>query len=697
MMSTDWQIDRREFLKMSAVAGSGLAIAICLPGCQASPTPTEAPVLTPEPTPSAEPTATARPTSPPEPTATPPAEILFEPNIYLTVDHTGTVTIRAFRSEMGQGIRTAIAMIVAEELDADWATVRIEQSPTDSAYGNQVTGGSASVSDHYTTLRWAGASVRHMLVTAAAQRWQVEMESCRTESGWVIHPDASQRLPYGDLVEAAAELPMPQRSEVQLKDPKDYSLIGSPVPLYDVPGMVDGSARYGSDLRVPGMLYAAVARCPEFGGRVASFDGSKAKAVAGVREVVQIDRGVAVVAENTWAAILGRTALEVTWEEGRYTDWSSAGIRQQLVEKAPQPGDAAAQGDSSAVDAAYDIPYLAHATMEPMTCLVDVRTDRCEVWAPSQDPQAAKRRAGSITTLPADAIRVYVPLLGGGFGRRHGVDFVEEAVQISQAIGTPIKLVWTREDDIQHDLYHPLSYNYVSTRLDESGQPSGLPRVRSFPMESGVPTGYWRSVENFTEAFARESFLDEIAAEKGLDPYELRRTLLPEPARTVVELAATKAGWGSPLPAGWGRGLAYWATFGVTHVAQVAEVSVGSEGRIQVLRVVCAVDCGTVINPDTVAAQIEGGIVFGLTAALKAGITIEKGRVQQSNFHDYPLLRMDEMPVIEVHIVPSEARPRGIGEMGVPPIAPAVANAVFAATGKRIRRLPISAEELREQ
>jgi isoquinoline 1-oxidoreductase beta subunit len=681
-MSTNLQISRREFLKVSALAGTGLTIAICLPGCQSSPTPTEVPQPTPEPTLSPPPTASAEPTSPLEPTATAEAASLFEPNIYLTIDHTGTVTICAFRSEMGQGIRTAIAMIVAEELDADWASVRIEQAPADSAYGNQVTGGSVSVSDHYTILRQAGASVRHMLVTAAAQRWQVEEESCRTESGEVIHPDGSQRLAYADLIDAAAELPLPKRSDVQLKDPKDFSLIGTSLPLYDAPSMVDGSTRYGSDLQVPDMLYATVARCPVFGGRVASFDASKAKAVGGVRDVVQIDRGIAVVADNTWAAIQGRAALEATWEEGRYADWSSASIRQQLVENASQPGDAAA-------DAAYDIPYLAHATMEPMTCLVDVRADSCEAWIPSQAPQEAKRRIGSITKLPAQDITVHVPLLGGGFGRRHGTDYVEEAVQISQAVGAPIKLVWTRDDDIQHGLYHPLSYNYVSARLDESGQPTRLPAVRSYPMRSGVPTGYWRSVENFTEAFARESFLDEIAAEQGLDPYELRRALLPERARTVVELAATKAEWGSPLPEGWGRGLAYWATFGVTHVAQVVEVSITPEGKIRVHRVVCAVDCGIVINPDTVVAQMEGGIVFGLTAALKAEITIENGRVQQSNFHDYPLLRMDEMPIVEVHIVPSEERPSGIGEMGVPPIAPAVANAVYALTGQRIRQLPI--------
>jgi isoquinoline 1-oxidoreductase beta subunit len=682
MMSTERQINRREFLKVSALAGAGLTIAICLPGCQSAPTPTEAPVPTPEPTQLPAPTASA------EPTATAQAEVLFEPNIYLTIDNTGRVTIRAFRSEMGQGIRTAIATIVAEELDADWSTVRIEQSPTDSDYGDQVTGGSASVSNYYTILRQAGATVRHMLVTAAAQMWEIEMESCRTESGWVVHPDGNQRLAYADLVGAAAELPLPKRSEVQLKAPEDFSLIGSSMPLYDAPGMVDGSARYGSDLQVPGMLYATVARCPEFGGSVASFDASKAKSVAGVQDVVQIDRGIAVVAGNSWAAIQGRAALEVTWEQGSYADWSSASIRQQLVERAPAP-------DDTATEAAYDIPYLAHATMEPMTCLADVRADSCEVWAPSQAPQEAKQRARSITKLSADAITVHVPLLGGGFGRRHGTDFVEESVQISQAVGAPIKLVWTRDDDIQHDLYHPLSYTHVSASLDENGQPSRLPRVRSFPMTIGVPTGYWRSVENFTEAFARESFLDEVAAEKGLDPLELRLALLPERAQTVVELVAVQAEWGSTLSEGWGRGLAYWATFGVTHVAQVVEVSVSTDGEVRVHRVVCAVDCGTVINPDAVVAQMEGGIVFGLTAALKAEITIENGRVQQSNFHDYPLLRMDEMPIIEVHIVPSKERPSGIGEMGVPPIAPAVANAVYAATGKRIRRLPISAEALR--
>ena len=666
------RLSRREFFRISAVAGVGLAISIYLPEGQ----PAQA---------AANPQASsAKPTT------------VLEPNIYVTLDDTGTVTVKAFRQEMGQGIRTAIAMILAEELDADWSAVHIEQVGADRAYGDQVTGGSVSVSGQYNTLRKAGATARHLLVAAAAQQWGVAEEQCRTAAGWVIHPDGKQRLAYGELVAAAAKLPTPKAADVKLKDPATFRIIGTPRTLYDAPQIIDGSALYASDVRLPKMLYAAVARCPVFEGEVKQVDATQAKTVPGVRDVIPIDSGIAVVAENTWAALRGRDALDITWDEGRYADWSSASIRAIALKLAPALGNTTAKSGETVMEAVYDIPYLAHATMEPRNCVADVRADRCEVWAPVQDPQQARLLAQQVTDLPADAVVVHVPLLGGGFGRGHHVEFVGEAVQIAKAVGVPVQLVWSRADDLQHDFYHPLNYIYVQARLDASGRPKSMPAPRLFPIELGVPTGPWRGVDNVPEAFARESFLDEIAAAGKLDPYKLRMDLLGDQGQRVVELAAAKAGWGESLPEGWGRGMAYHATFGVTHVAQVAEVSVPNGGRVRVHRVVCAVDCGTVINPDTVAAQMEGGIVFGLTAALKAAITIKNGRVEQSNFDDYPLLTIDEMPIVEIYIVPGDGRaPTGIGEMGVPPIAPAVANAVYAATGVRVRHLPILPADLR--
>ncbi|MEW5873227.1 MAG: molybdopterin cofactor-binding domain-containing protein [Chloroflexota bacterium] len=679
-MKTRPDLNRREFLKISAAAGAGLVIGIYLQGCRPGVTPPTGPTEAGGPT--------AQPSAPPveAATAAPPAETELRPNIYLRIAKDGTLTVTAFRSEMGQGIRTAIAMILGEELDVDWSTVRIEQAPADPAYGDQVTGGSVSISRNYGTLRAAGAAARQLLVNAAAQTWGVAAGTCQTENGFVTHPQ-SGRLAYGELVETAASLPLPERGEFTPQEPQVYNLVGAPYGNFDNPEIVRGRAVYGMDVRLPGMLYASVAMCPVFGGKPASFDASQAQAVPGVRQVVEITNGLAVVAENTWAAFQGKRALKITWDEGKGAQTSSAALLQAMNEKAQAQ---VASLDAGVFSAVYTQPFEAHAPMEPMNCTADVRSDRCEVWAPSQDPQQAWQVARNISGLKSEQVTVHVPLIGGGFGRRHQPDFVRQALELSKAVGAPVQVVWTREDDIQHDFYHPIGVHVIST-------PRAAPRLpspRSQQTTGSVPTGYWRSVENFHQALARECFLDELAIELGNDPLALRLELLPESHHAALQLAAAKAGWGEPLPQGWGRGLACYSTFNVTPVAQVAEVSVDAAGGLRVQRVVCAVDCGRVINPDGVKAQMESGIVFGLTAALKAGITIEAGRVKESNFHDHPLLRMDEMPIVEVYLVDSQRDPSGIGEMGVPPTAPALLNAIFNAAGKRIRHIPVRPEDL---
>jgi len=520
-------------------------------------------------------------------------------------------------------------------------------------------------------------------VEAASQVWGVEADKCQTEAGHVIHPDNGGNLAFGDLVEIAASLDMPR--DAPFKDKSQLRLIGKGIGHWDAPDIVTGKAIYGFDVRLPDMLFAVIARCPVFDGRFDSYDDSAALAVPGVRQIVELPKSIAVVAENSWAAIRGRNALNVSWDSGSRADLNSEAMRLEAENSFPQP----VLAGEDFIDALYEMPYEAHATMEPMNCTVHVHDGICEVWAPTQNPQEVQRAVSAAIRTQPDKVTVHVPLIGGGFGRRLEADYAFEAAQVAQAIQVPVQVFWTRDDDMQHDYYHEMSVHYVSGSLSDVK----IPRLRTRG-GSGVPTGAWRSVGEFTEAYPAQSFIDEIAAATQRDPLELRLELYDNRAAAVIKLAAEKAGWGDPLPAGWGRGLAYHATFGVTHVAQVAEVSVDEDGNVRVHRVVCAVDCGAVVNPDNIAAQMEGGIVFGLTAALKAGVTIENGRVQQSNFHDYPILQMSEMPVVEVHIIESDNRPTGIGEMGVPPIAPAVANTVYAATGVRVRHIPIRPKDL---
>jgi isoquinoline 1-oxidoreductase beta subunit len=660
------QLTRRDFIKLVGAAGGGLVLAVYLDAC-ASDAPPPA-------------TATVVLSSP---TSTPQPPVEWVPNLYIKLDQSGLITISAFRSEMGQGIRTAIAMLVAEELDADWNSVRIEQAPADSKYGDQLTGGSVSISTYYSRLRLAGAAARQMLIEAASGVWDVDAAQCKTESGFVIHPDGQQRISYGDLAEAASKLELPQ--EVKIKDKSQFKIVGAGKGHWDAPQILTGKAVYGMDVRLPSMMFAAIARCPIFGGTLVDYDDSAAQAVPGVKQIVAFDDRVAVVAENTWAAIQGRNALKVNWDDGGNTEESSEGFKNGAIKYLTRN-----KLKPNTLEVLYEIPYEAHATMEPMNCTAYVHDGICEVWAPTQSPQDVQRAAASITKLSITKVYVNVPLIGGGFGRRLQTDYAQEAVSLSMAIKAPVQVVWTRDDDIQHDFYHPMSVQMIRYSMDGVNIP--------IPQSMGgftVPTGAWRSVENFPQAYATQSFLDELAYERKRDPLDLRLELYSDRAAAVIQLAAEKAEWGKPLPQGWGRGLAYHATFGVTHVAYVAEVSVDEEGKVRVQRVIAAVDCGQVVNPDNVTAQIEGGIAFGLTATLKAEAILKGGRIQQSNFHDYPILQMDEMPLVEVYLVESDSSPSGMGEMGVPPIAPAVANAVFAATGKRIRHIPIKPEDLK--
>jgi len=665
----------------------------------------------------------------------------FAPNAWLRIGTDDSVLVIVDRSEMGQGVTTALPMLLAEELEADWTKIRFEFAPADKAYINQLfgiqgTGGSSSVRAAWKPLREAGAQARTMLIAAAAQTWSVEPASCRAEAGTVIHTATNRRLTYGALAQRAAALPVP--ANVQLKDPKDWRLAGKPTKRLDTRFKVNGTAQFGIDVRVPGMLTALVARSPVFGGKVVSFDATAAKAIPGVRHIVQISSGVAVVGDGYWPAKQGRDALKVSWDEGPVAQVSSASISSLFAQRATQDGAVARHdGDAVAalaaavqrVEAVYEMPFLAHATMEPMNCTAHVRADGVDIWAPTQNQTGVQMVGGQIGGVAPEKVAVHTTYLGGGFGRRFELDFILEALETSKAAGAPVKVIWSREDDIQHAQYRPANYHQLRAGLDASGRPvSWTHRIvapsimaRMFPQtvkngldgeaveggvglpyaipnvhvdyqltDTGIPVGFWRSVNNSFNSFAVEGFIDELAVAAKQDPYEYRRALLSNAPRHrgVLELAATKAGWGTALPAGRGRGIAVYKSF-ESFAAQVAEVSVSPAGDVQVHRVVCAIDCGMHVNPSTIEAQMQSGIVYGLTAALKGAIDIQAGRVVQSNFHDYQMLRLAEMPVVEVHIVPSDQAPGGVGEPGTPPIAPAVCNAIFAATGKRIRRLPI--------
>jgi isoquinoline 1-oxidoreductase beta subunit len=604
----------------------------------------------------------------------------------------------------------------------------------------QMTGGSTTTAAEWDHYRKLGAAGRTVLIEAAAQQWNVSADSCRVEKGTVIHTATSRRASYGSLVESASKLSVP--ADVPLKEPKDFTLIGKPTRRLDTPPKTNGTAQFGLDVVVPGMLTALIARSPVFGGKVASFDATEALQVPGVKAVLQVPSGVAVIAERFWPAKLGRDKLKVKWDEGENANLSTAKMLSDFSAQSASPGSLAKKvGDPQSalasagkrITAEYNVPYLAHAMMEPLNCVVDLKDDGCEIWTGTQFETVDRANAAKVAGLPPDKVKIHTTLLGGGFGRRANPssDFVVEAMQVAKAAKVPVKVVWTREDDIQGGWYRPMWHDRFVAGLDAEGNPvawthtivgqsimAGTPfeafaikdGVDSASVEGaadllygipnlqvdlhspkiGVPVQWWRSVGHSHTGFSVEAFFDEVAHAGGKDPYHLRQTLLGKQPRmlAVLNLAAQKAGWGKPLSKGVGRGIATHFSFD-SYVAQVIEASVEKNGSVRVHRVVCAVDCGRVVNPDTVKAQMEGGINFGLTAALKTEITLENGRVQQSNFNDYPMLRMFEAPSIEVFIVPSEEKPTGVGEPSVPPVAPALSNAIFAATGKRVRRLPI--------
>ena len=670
----------------------------------------------------------------------------FAPNAFIRIDRQGTVTLVMPQVEMGQGIYTGIAMILAEELDANWEKVRVEHAPpNEKLYANpvfqiQATGGSTSVRAFWKPLRVAGASARAMLVEAASRRWGVSVDSCHTANGTVTHQPSGRSLPYAALVAEASRLTPP--NPAPLKKPGDFTLIGKPLKRLDTPDKVNGKAVYGIDAMPAGVKFATLAICPVFGGKVGHVDDTAAKQVAGVRQVVVLDDFVAVVADHTWAAKQGLAALAITWDEGPHAQVDTEQVWNELRAAGEQPGVVArttgdvTQGLGTGVrlNAAYELPFLAHAQMEPLNCTVHVKPDSCEVWVGSQILARAQSVAAAASGVPLEKVTVHNHLIGGGFGRRLEVDMVERAVRIARHVDGPVKVIWSREEDMQHDVYRPVYRNVMSASVADGkivgwshrvvgssvlarwlppafqkgididaidsavDIPYDIPNLqveyrRAEP--PGVPTGFWRGVGPNSNVFAIESFMDELAHHIGKDPVAFRRELLTQTPRlrAAIDLATSKAGWGTPLPPRTGRGIAAQTSFG-SYIATVAEVEVTDRGVVHIKRIVTAVDTGIVVNPDSVVAQLQGGLIFGLTAALFGEITIKKGRVEQSNFQNYRMLRINEIPDIEVHLIESTESPGGIGETGTTAGPPAVGNAIYAATGVRLRRLPIDSRQL---
>ena len=733
-------VNRREFLKTGAAGGAALVIGFHWSPSALADQAKEQEEKTPSP---------------------------FDAWVRITPDN--RVTLVLGKSEMGQGVYTSLPMILAEELCVDWKQVQVEQAPTNPKVYDLGTGGSGSVAGSWLPLRQAGAAAREMLIEAAAKKWEVGRDTCKAKDGFVVHGHPERTFRYGQLVADAAKLEIPDLHKVPLKNSDDFTIVGREVHRLDTADKSRGKAKFGIDSRIPGMLYAVIARCPVFEGKVGSFDATGAKAVPGVRAVFEIKTsgrgasttgGVAVLADNSWAAIEGRKALDVKWDEGAAVQESSEELRKQFLDNAAQAAknvlrnegdaDAVLASASKRVEAIYELPFAAHVCMEPMNCTVQIGPDSAEAWVPSQGPQWAQAVIAEAAKLPPEKVTVHTTLMGGGFGRRYQADFVMEAAQVAKISGKPVMVLWTREDDLQHDFYRPASYHKLQGALDQEGRlaaykhfqtstsiaakwsekgpddpglgefgtgatvPYATPnlRIEYTLAHSSAPRAWWRSVEHSSSGYVMESFIDELAHASGQDPLAFRLKLIGDSRKipqfgegrqeyhpldtarlkSVLQVAAEKSGWGRPIPKGQGQGIAGFYSF-FSYAAAVAEVS-ASTSDFKVNRIVCAVDCGRAVNPNGVRAQVESAAIYALTATVKDAITVDRGRVVQANFHNYGMVRMKEAPPIEVHIVQSTEAPTGIGEPTVPVIAPAICNALYAATGKRLRRLPIRKEDL---